>query len=152
MRIDDVVGRVRRCIQTMQGYVPGKQPGAGSYIKLNTNENPYPPSPRVLAALREAVAPELRLYPDPVATQLRETAATLYGCAVDEVIAGNGSDDILTMLFRTFLDADDLIATPAPSYTLYNVLSGLQDASCKEVPMAPGYTLPSDLDTHGAKV
>jgi len=152
MRIDDVVGRVRRCIQTMQGYVPGKQPGAGSYIKLNTNENPYPPSPRVLAALREAVAPELRLYPDPVATQLRETAAALYGCEVDEVIAGNGSDDILTMLFRTFLNAGDVIATPAPSYTLYNVLSALQDATCQEIPMGPDYTLPEDLDAHGAKV
>jgi histidinol-phosphate aminotransferase len=95
---------------------------------------------------------DLRLYPDPLATPLREMAARVYGCAVDEVIAGNGSDDILTMIFRTFLDADDLIATPSPSYTLYNVLSGLQDASCKEVPMAPGYTLPAELDTQGAKV
>src|SRR5262245_24377221 len=152
MRIDDVVGHVLRCIQTMQGYVPGKQPSAGTYIKLNTNENPYPPSPRVLAALREAVGPELRLYPDPVATHLRETAAALYGCAVDEVIAGNGSDDILTMIFRTFLDADDLIATPAPSYTLYHTLSALQDGTCKDVPMGPEYTLPADLDAHGAKV
>src|SRR5262245_26078536 len=122
MRIDDVVGHVRRCVQTMQGYVPGKQPSDGAYIKLNTNENPYPPSPRVLAALREAVGPELRLYPDPVATRLRETAATLYGCAVEEVIAGNGSDDILTMIFRTFLDAGDVIETRAPSYRLYYVL------------------------------
>ena len=152
MRIDDVVGHVRRCIQTMQGYVPGKQPSAGTYIKLNTNENPYPPSPRVLAALREAVGPELRLYPDPVATGLRETAAALYGCEVEEVIAGNGSDDILTMIFRTFLDAGDVIATPAPSYTLYNVLSALQDATCQEIPMGPDYTLPEDLDAHGAKV
>jgi histidinol-phosphate aminotransferase len=83
---------------------------------------------------------------------LRETAAQLYGCAVDEVIAGNGSDDILTMIFRTFLDADDLMVTPAPSYTLYRTLSALQDASCKEVPMAPGYTLPDDLDDYGAKM
>ena len=152
MRIDEVVGRVRRCIQTMQGYVPGKQPSAGSYIKLNTNENPYPPSPRVLAALQEAVGSELRLYPDPVATRLRETAAALYGCEVDEVIAGNGSDDILTMIFRTFLDAGDVLATPAPSYTLYTALSALQDATCQEIPMGPGYTLPEDLDVHGAKV
>ena len=152
MRIDEVVGRVRRCIRTMQGYVPGKQPGAGTYIKLNTNENPYPSSPRVLAALREAVRPELRLYPDPLATRLRETAAALYGCEVEEVIAGNGSDDILTMIFRTFLDAGDVIATPAPSYTLYNALSALQDATCKEIPMGPGYSLPEDLDAHGAKV
>ena len=152
MQIADVVERVRHCIQDLEGYVPGKQPSDGGYIKLNTNENPYPPSPRVLAALHDAMGGDLRLYPDPLATPLRETAAQVYGCAVDEVIAGNGSDDILTMIFRTFLDADDLIATPAPSYTLYNVLSGLQGASCKEVPMTPGYTLPADLDTHGAKV
>jgi histidinol-phosphate aminotransferase len=134
----------------MQGYVPGKQPSDGGYIKLNTNENPYPPSPRVLAVLRDAINGELRLYPDPLATRLRETAARLYGCAMDEVIAGNGSDDILTMLFRTFLDADGLIATPAPSYTLYHTLSALQAATCKDVPMGPGYTLPADLDAHGA--
>ena len=152
MQITDVVERVRRCIQDLEGYVPGKQPSDGSYIKLNTNENPYPPPPRVLAALQEAMGGDLRLYPDPLATPLREAAAQVYGCTVDEVIAGNGSDDILTMIFRTFLDADDLIATPAPSYTLYNVLSGLQDTSCKEVPMAPGYTLPAALDTCGAKV
>src|SRR5438105_10655555 len=103
MRIDDVVGNVRRSIRAMEGYVPGKQPSDGTYIKLNTNENPYPPSPRVLAALQEAVGPELRLYPDPVATRLRETAAAIYGCEVVEVIAWNGSGDILTMIFVIFL-------------------------------------------------
>src|SRR5262252_6665589 len=152
MCIDEVIGNVRRCIQAMEGYVPGKQLSGGTYIKLNTNENPYPPSPRVLEALRQAVGPELRLYSDPMALRLRETAAALYGCEVDEVIAGNGSDDILTMLFRTFLNAGDVIATPAPSYTLYNVLSALQDATCQEIPMVPDYTLPEDLDAHGAKV
>jgi histidinol-phosphate aminotransferase len=152
MNIADVIGHIRHGIREMQGYTPGKQPSDDGYIKLNTNESPYPPSPRVLAALHGAVNGELRLYPDPLATRLRETAARLYGCAVDEVIAGNGSDDILTMIFRTFLEADDLIATPAPSYTLYNALSALQDATCKEIPMGPGYTLPEDLDTHGAKV
>ncbi|MGE3537745.1 MAG: histidinol-phosphate transaminase [Candidatus Tectimicrobiota bacterium] len=152
MHIDEVIGRVRRCIQGMEGYVPGKQPSDGSYIKLNTNENPYPPSPRVLAALRDAVSGDLRLYSDPVALRLRETAAALYGCAVDEIIAGNGSDDILTMIFRTFLDAGDVVVTPAPSYSLYNALSTLQDATCREIPMGPDYTLPADLDAYGAKV
>ena len=152
MRIAEAVERVRQGIRTMQGYVPGKQPGNGGYIKLNTNENPYPPSPRVLAALREAITDDLRLYPDPLAFSLRERAARLYGCQVDEVIAGNGSDDILTMIFRTFLDADEAIATPAPSYSLYNVLSGLQGATCLNIPMGADYTLPADLDAHGAKV
>ena len=152
MRVDEVLGRVRRCIQGMEGYVPGKQPTDGAYIKLNTNENPYPPSPRVLAALRDAVGEDLRRYSDPVALRLREEAAALYGCDVDEVIAGNGSDDILTMLFRVFLDAGDVVVTPAPSYSLSNALSTLQDSTCKEIPMGPGYTLPADLDAHGAKV
>jgi histidinol-phosphate aminotransferase len=152
MQIDAVMTQVRRCIRDLQGYVPGKQPGDGTYIKLNTNENPYPPSPRVIEAVLESVGADLRLYGDPLATQLRETAAELYGCALDEVIAGNGSDDILTMIFRTFLDAGDSIATPAPSYSLYSVLSALQDATCQEIPMGPDYTLPADLEAHGAKV
>jgi histidinol-phosphate aminotransferase len=152
MRIDEVIGSVRRCIRAMEGYVPGKQLSGGTYIKLNTNENPYPPSPRVLEALRQAVGAELRLYSDPMALRLRETAAELYGCEVDEVIAGNGSDDILTIIFRTFLDAGDVLVTPAPSYMLYKPLSALQDATFKEIPMGPGYTLPEDLDEHGAKV
>jgi histidinol-phosphate aminotransferase len=153
MRIEDAVGRVRSCIQRMQGYVPGKQPGDGvRYIKLNTNENPYPPSPLVLAALREAINHDLRLYPDPLSLKLRESAARLHGCQADEVIAGNGSDDILTIIFRTFLDPGDTISTPAPSYSLYNVLSALQDASCVEVPMGPDYALPAGLHLHAAKV
>ncbi|MGQ4809605.1 Histidinol-phosphate aminotransferase [Candidatus Entotheonellaceae bacterium PAL068K] len=152
MNSTDAVGQVRRCIQEMHGYVPGKQPIGGDYIKLNTNENPYPPSPRVLEALRHAVSANLRWYSDPLASPLRETAARLYGCETDQVIAGNGSDDILTMIFRTFLDAGDVIATPAPSYSLYGVLSSLQGAVCIDVPMRPDYTLPDDLDEHGAKV
>lgn len=152
MNSADVMGQVRQCVRAMQGYVPGKQPHETGYIKLNTSENPYPPSPHVLDALRQAINADLRFYPDPVAFNLRQTAAQLYGCTEDEVIAGNGSDDILTMIFRTFLDAGDKIATPAPSYTLYNVLSAMQDATCVEVPMGPDYTLPADLDDHGAKV
>ena len=152
MQIDAALSKVRRSIRALHGYVPGKQPAGAPYIKLNTNENPYPPSPHVLAALQNAADGDLRLYPDPLATSLRESAAQLYGCAVDEVLAGNGSDDILTIICRTFLDAGDIVATPAPSYSLYNVLSGLQDATLKEIPMGPGYTLPDDLDAHGAKV
>lgn len=152
MKSADVMRHVRRCIQDMQGYVPGKQPSDASYIKLNTNENPYPPSPLVLAALQEAINADLRLYSDPLASNLRQTAAQIYGCEVEEVIAGNGSDDVLTMIFRTFLDASDVITTAAPSYTLYNVLSAMQDATCVDIPLGPDYTLPAELDNHGAKV
>ena len=152
MHIDSVLGRVRGCIRTMHGYVPGKQPAEGQYVKLNTNENPYPPSPAVLEALRQAVNGDLRFYSDPLATPLREEAARHYGCAPDEVIVGNGSDDVLTMIFRTFLDAGDILVTPAPSYSLYQVLGALQDADYREIPMGPDYTLPEGLDACGAKL
>src|ERR671924_481051 len=76
MRIDDVVGSVRRCIRAMEGYVPGKQLSSGTYIKLNTNENPYPPSPRVLEAVRQTLTGDrLRKYPDPTGTSFRRAAA-----------------------------------------------------------------------------
>ena len=152
MHMDSVLGRVRGCIRTMHGYVPGKQPAEGQYVKLNTNENPYPPSPAVLEALRQAVNEDLRFYSDPLATPLREAAARHYGCAPDEVIVGNGSDDVLTMIFRTFLDAGDVLVTPAPSYSLYQVLGALQDADYREIPMGPDYTLPDGLDACGAKL
>jgi histidinol-phosphate aminotransferase len=106
----------------------------------------------VAEALRGACMADLRLYSDPLATPLRLTAAHMYGCDVEQVIAGNGSDDILTMIFRTFLDPHDVVATAAPSYSLYNVLSGMQDARFVEVPMGPDYTLPADLDAQGAKL
>src|SRR5215510_6070752 len=140
MRIDDVIGNVRRCIQAMEGYVPGKQLSGGTYIKLNTNENPYPPSPRVLEALRQAVGAELRLYSDPMALRLRETAAELYGCEVDEVIAGNGSDDILTIIFRTFFVAGELLVTRAPAYRFNRPLSAIREAPFKEFPWGQGNT------------
>lgn len=152
MHIDSILGRVRGCIRTMHGYVPGKQPADGQYVKLNTNENPYPPSPAVLEALRRAVNEDLRFYSDPLATPLREQAARLYGCAPEEVVVGNGSDDVLTMIFRTFLDAGDVLVTPAPSYSLYQVLGALQDADYREIPMTSDYTLPDGLDTCGAKL
>src|SRR5882762_164482 len=93
--------QVRPAISRMQGYVPGEQPQDKRYVKLNSNENPYPPSPRVIEALHRAVGEELRLYPDPVANRLRDTAAAIYGFRRENIIVGNGSDDLLTMLMRT---------------------------------------------------
>lgn len=152
MDVTDALKLVRPCIQVMHGYVPGKQLDGGGYIKLNTNENPYPPSPRVAEALQATLDEDLRLYSDPLATPLRMTAAQIYGCETDQVVAGNGSDDILTMIFRTFLDAGDVVAAAAPSYSLYNVLSAMQDARFVEVPMGPNYTLPTALDDQSAKL
>ena len=113
---------VRPHIARMAGYVPGEQPRDGGFIKLNTNENPYPPSPRVKAALVEAVNDRLRLYPDPLATAFCQTAAQLHGVEPEMVMAGNGSDDLLTILTRAFVGPGDLAAFPSPSYLLYSTL------------------------------
>ncbi len=152
MEVTEALKLVRPCIQELHGYTPGKQLAGGGYIKLNTNENPYPPSPRVIEALQSVQGADLRLYSDPVATPLRSTAARVFDCEVEQVIAGNGSDDILTMIFRTFLDPGDVVATAAPSYSLYDALSAMQAAQFVEIPMGPDYTLPPDLHASGAKL
>jgi len=135
---------VRSVIRTMEGYVPGEQPQDRRYIKLNTNENPYPPSPHVLQALRDAVADDLRLYPDPSASELRTKAAEVYAVAPDQIVAGNGSDDLLSMLFRACVDAGTTadVAYPVPTYSLYDTLAQIQGSEPKTVPFGPDFILP----------
>jgi histidinol-phosphate aminotransferase len=128
-------------IARMAGYVPGEQPQEGGFIKLNTNENPYPPSPQVKAALAEAVSDRLRLYPDPMATEFRRTVAELHGVEPDMVLAGNGSDDLLTILTRAFVGRGDVAAYPSPSYLLYSTLIALQDGRAVVVPYTSNWTL-----------
>ncbi len=91
---------LRKNIAAIAGYIPGEQPQDGEFIKLNTNENPYPPSPRVLRALRKAVNASLRLYPDPLADGLRDLAASIYGGGAVNVLAANGSDELMSILAR----------------------------------------------------
>src|SRR5262245_54032462 len=114
-------------ILEMAGYVPGEQPQGGGFIKLNTNENPYPPSPMVLEALSRALTDRLRLYPDPVAAGFRRAAADLLGVDPEMILAGNGSDDILTIITRAFVGPGCRAAYPTPSYLLYSTLIRLQD-------------------------
>jgi histidinol-phosphate aminotransferase len=130
----------------MEGYVPGEQPQDRRYIKLNTNENPYPPSPHVLEALRNAVTDDLRLYPDPNAQALRVKAAEVYGVEPDNILAGNGSDDLLSMLFRACVDAGAPadVAYPVPTYSLYDTLAKIQGAEPKTIPFGPDFALPSE--------
>ena len=128
-------------IARMAGYVPGEQPQGGGFIKLNTNENPYPPSPRVKTALLEAVGDRLRLYPDPMATEFCRTAADLHGVQPDMVLAGNGSDDLLTIITRAFVGPGDLAGFPSPSYLLYSTLIALQDGRSVVVPYTRNWTL-----------
>lgn len=131
-------------IAKMEGYVPGEQPQGGTFIKLNTNENPYPPSPRVKHALIEAINDRLRLYPDPLARAFRETAAALHGVDPDMIIAGNGSDDALTILTRAFVGPGDLAAYPSPSYLLYSTLISIQNGRAHVVPFSADWRLNAD--------
>ncbi len=131
-------------VARMEGYVPGEQPQGGTFIKLNTNENPYPPSPRVKAALIETVNDRLRLYPDPIAREFRKTAAALLGLEPDMILAGNGSDDVLTIITRAFVGRGDLAAYPTPSYLLYSTLLELQDARAHVVPFSADWKLKLD--------
>ena len=133
--------------------MPGEQPQGGGFIKLNTNENPYPPSPRVKAALVAAVTDRLRLYPDPVATEFRKVAARLHGVEPDMILAGNGSDDILTIITRAFVGNGGLAAYPTPSYLLYSTLIRLQDGREHVVPFTAEWDLDADrFDQPGLKL
>lgn len=129
-------------VTSLSGYVPGEQPRDRSYVKLNTNENPYPPSPRVLAAVREAAGDELRLYPDPVALALRRTASDVYGLPSDWILAGNGSDELLSVILRACIDPGDTVAYATPSYSLYDTLVALQGGEALRVPYPADYALP----------
>jgi histidinol-phosphate aminotransferase len=125
----------------MAGYVPGEQPQGGGFIKLNTNENPYPPSPLVLEALSLALTDRLRLYPDPMATDFRRAAAALHGVEADMILAGNGSDDILTIITRAFVGPGSLAAYSSPSYLLYSTLIRLQNGREHVVPFSREWAL-----------
>ncbi|MCS7089180.1 MAG: histidinol-phosphate transaminase [Verrucomicrobiota bacterium] len=150
---------VRPLVRNLRPYVPGEQPRTKGLIKLNTNENPYPPSPRVLEALRAAVDGRLRLYPDPKADQLRGKLARLHGCDVDQIIVGNGADEILRLAVQAFVEpvatqrgplsrrywvppAPSLVQSFVPSYTLYPVLAAQHGALFNPVPLQMDYALP----------
>jgi histidinol-phosphate aminotransferase len=136
----------------MKAYVPGEQPRIKGLIKLNTNENPYPPSPKVLAAVRAATDARLRLYPNPKSQALRERLAKLHGCSAANVLVGNGSDEILALAVRAFVepgatnasrpDARAVVQFFTPSYSLYPVLAEAHGAATNVVPLAGGFGLP----------
>lgn len=134
---------LRPAIRAMSGYTPGEQPRADGIIKLNTNENPYPPSPRVEAAIAEILRDgRLRKYPDPIGTAFRQTAGRVLGVDPDSILIGNGSDDILTILTRAFVPEGGLVVSPTPSYLLYKTLADIQGARFQTVPFTPAWDLP----------
>jgi histidinol-phosphate aminotransferase len=148
---------IRPLVRDLHAYVPGEQPKIKELIKLNTNENPYPPSPRVLAAVRAAADGRLRLYPNPTAQALREKLARLHGCAPENILVGNGSDEVLALAVRCFVEpskgssaifgkqADRARATVqyfTPSYSLYPVLADIHGAAKNAVSLKPDFSLP----------
>lgn len=124
---------LRNNIELMSGYVPGEQPRGQKFIKLNSNENPYPPSPKVTAAIAATLEKGLQRYPDPLGTAFRVRAAEVLGVEPDWILCGNGSDDILTIVTRAFVESGDVVRYPAPSYILYKTLADIQGASCDVV-------------------
>ncbi|HRX78108.1 MAG: histidinol-phosphate transaminase [Planctomycetaceae bacterium] len=133
---------VRSNIAAMSGYTPGEQPQAGKFIKLNTNENPYPPSAKVTQAIHAVLEQGLAKYPDPVANSFRRRAAEVLGVEPDWILCGNGSDDILTILTRAYVGEGDLLRLPFPSYILYRTLAEIQGAKFDEVHFNDDWSLP----------
>ncbi len=127
----------------MAGYTPGEQPKVANLVKLNTNENPFPPSPAALAALDSLDGTILRRYSDPVSAELRSAAAARFGLKPENVIAGNGSDDLLTMCFRCFTDSSRAVAFFHPTYSLYEELAAMQSAEVIRLDLGSGFSRPS---------
>jgi histidinol-phosphate aminotransferase len=141
-----LLSRLRPDVRAMAGYTPGEQPRGGDVVKLNTNENPYPPSPRVLDAIRETLTGDrLRKYPDPVGSRFRETAGRVLGVDPDGVLIGNGSDDVLTILTRAFVPAGGTVLSLTPSYLLYRTLAEIQGATFQTVPFNADWSLPTSV-------
>lgn len=139
----------RKSVESMVGYVPGEQPKAGAkIIKLNTNENPYPPSPTVHAAITHELtgsAERLRLYSDPYASELRQAASDVFGLPADQILHGNGSDELLALLLRACLEPGDSIAFPYPTYVLYRTLAAAQGAAIQSFDFDADFNLPRGL-------
>ncbi|HEY4416049.1 MAG TPA: histidinol-phosphate transaminase [Verrucomicrobiae bacterium] len=153
---------IRPLVHELHAYVPGEQPKIKGLIKLNTNENPYPPSPKVLAAVRKATDARLRLYPNPTSQVLREKLAKLHGCRPENIIIGNGSDEVLALAVKGFVEPainpkaktqspKSLVQYFTPSYSLYPVLADIHGAAKNAVPLKPDFSLPDSAELKRGK-
>lgn len=148
IREDDMKNNfIRGSVDEAPGYVPGEQPHDSRMIKLNTNENPYPPSAELREALAELCLDSLRLYPDPMCVKLREAIACLHGCDPENVICGNGSDDLLNLCISAFVENDGAVGYLNPSYSLYPVLARLR--GLRTMPVDLGERFESRLPNGG---
>ena len=135
----------RENIEKVSGYVPGFQPGKGDVVKLNTNENPYPASGEVIAAIGGISAEQLRRYPEPLGDSFREAASEVHGVGPGNILCCNGGDDLLTICFRAFCDEGRGVAYPVPTYSLYPVLAKLQNCEAIEKEFGEDFSLPAGL-------
>ena len=153
---------IRPLVHALHAYVPVEQPKIKELIKINTNENPYPPSPKVLAAVRAAVDGRLRLYPNPTAQALREKLAKLHRCKAENIFIGNGSDECLALAVRTFVEARSaergvrngsrsVVQYFTPSYSLYPVLANTHGAAKNAVALKADFGLPSVAELKRSK-
>jgi len=143
---------IRPAIQAMVGYTPGEQPKDGGYIKLNTNENAYPPSAGVRAAISGCATDDVRLYPDPMADALRDAAAARYDLSRQHILGGNGSDELLAIIVRACIDPGDRVAFPYPTYSLYDTLIDIAGGEAVRVPFSEDFGLPGQLAEAAARV
>jgi len=140
----------RENVEKVKGYEPGFQPKQPNVVKLNTNENPYPPSPNVMKVLAEITAEQLRRYPDPLGNEFRRAAAQINNVEPDYIMCCNGGDELLSMAFRAFCDQNRPVAYPVPTYSLYPVLANLQNCKAIEIPFDNEFNLPAKLAATGA--
>jgi histidinol-phosphate aminotransferase len=142
---------VRPLVRDLHAYTPGEQPAIRGLIKLNTNENPYPPAPAVLRAVQSATDARLRLYPNPTSQRLREKLARFHRCRPDQIIVGNGSDELLALATRCFVepatavgrtDTRSIVQFFQPSYSLYPVLAAIHGARVNAVPLETDFGIP----------
>lgn len=130
-----------KVVEQLSPYVPGEQPKLDNLVKLNTNENPYGPSPKVIEAIQTKLGDNLRLYPDPASIKLRQTTADYYGLKIEQVFVGNGSDEVLAHLFNALLKHDKPILFPDITYSFYPVYAALYGIDYQCIPLADDFSL-----------
>lgn len=131
-------------VKKLKPYVPGEQPKDQKYIKLNTNENPYPPSPKVIEAIKKAADYRLKLYPDANCESLKKTIAEYYGLSQDEIFIGNGSDEVLAFSFMTFFSPKKTVFFADITYSFYKVYANLLNLNCKLIPLKDDFSIDVD--------
>lgn len=140
-------------VHQLTPYIPGEQPKITNIVKLNTNENPYPPSPKVTEAIHKANNQDLALYPDPNATELKKSIANFYNMKVEQVFVGNGSDEVLAHAFQALLKKDSPLLFPDISYSFYPVYCGLYQIEQKTIPLDQDFKInPIDYNVDSGAV